>query len=62
MRYLMTGVGTLLLFLVIPAAMAQDTGVIGPSPYNFTTESWMDPFAEDGFTSVSYTHLRAHET
>lgn len=50
MRYLMTGVGTLLLFLVIPAAMAQDTGVIGPSPYNFTTESWMDPFAEDGFT------------
>ena len=50
MRYLITGAGTLLLFLVIPAAMAQDTGVIGPSPYNFTTESWMDPFAEDGFT------------
>ena len=50
MRYLMKGVGTLLLFLVIPAAMAQDTGVIGPSPYNFTTESWMYPFAEDGFT------------
>ena len=50
MRHLRTGIGTLLLILVIPAAMAQDTGVIGPSPYNFITENWMKPFAQDGFT------------
>jgi hypothetical protein len=31
-------------------AVAQDTGTIGPSPYEFTTESWMQPFAEEGFT------------
>ena len=29
---------------------AQDTGVIGPSPYEFTTQTWMQPFAQDGFT------------
>ena len=28
----------------------QDTGIIGPSPYDFTTETWMKPFARDGFT------------
>lgn len=32
------------------SALAQDTGVIGPSPYEFTTETWMQPFAQDGFT------------
>ena len=31
-------------------ASAQDTGIIGPSPYNFTTETWRQPFAEDGRT------------
>ena len=30
--------------------LAQDTGVIGPSPYEFTTQTWMEPFAQDGFT------------
>ncbi len=30
--------------------LAQDTGVIGPSPYEFTTQTWMQPFAQDGFT------------
>ena len=28
----------------------QDTGIIGPSPYDFTTETWIKPFARDGFT------------
>ena len=50
MRHLKTGIGALLLILVVPATIAQDTGIIGPSPYNFTTESWMKPFAQDGFT------------
>ncbi|MDB3992484.1 hypothetical protein N9478_03205 [Gammaproteobacteria bacterium] len=31
-------------------ALGQDTGIIGPSPYDFTTETWMQPFAGDGFT------------
>jgi len=35
----------------IPAVVsAQDSGPIGPSPYEFITESWMQPFAEEGFT------------
>lgn len=44
-------VGSLLLGLVLAAsAAAQDTGVIGPSPYEFTTQSWMKPFAQEGFS------------
>lgn len=33
--------------LVMPLA-AQDSGPIGPSPYDFNTEGWMQPFASDG--------------
>ena len=40
----------LLSFILAFSALAQDTGVIGPSPYDFTTETWMNPFARDGFT------------
>ncbi|MCG8415477.1 MAG: hypothetical protein MI746_14780 [Pseudomonadales bacterium] len=32
------------------AAIAQDSGIIGPSPYEYTTETWMQPFAEEGMT------------
>ena len=35
---------------LLAPVLAQDTGVIGPSPYDFTTETWIQPFAEDGFT------------
>lgn len=31
-------------------AGAQDPGEIGPSPYEFITEDWMQPFAEEGYT------------
>ncbi|HIF75262.1 MAG TPA: hypothetical protein EYG31_11870 [Porticoccaceae bacterium] len=40
----------LMLGALAAPALAQDTGVIGPSPYDFTTETWIQPFAEDGFT------------
>ncbi len=30
--------------------LAQDSGIIGPSPYDYTTETWMQPFAEEGMT------------
>ncbi len=30
--------------------LAQDLGIIGPSPYEFNTQGWMQPFAEDGFS------------
>ncbi len=33
--------------LTMPVA-AQDSGIVGPSPYNFNTQGWMQPFAEDG--------------
>ncbi len=36
--------------LVGHTSLAQDTGVIGPSPYEYTTQQWMQPFAEEGFT------------
>ena len=39
-----------LVYALAASAQAQDTGVIGPSPYDFTTETWMQPFAQDGFT------------
>ena len=28
----------------------QESGTIGESPYEFTAEIWMKPFAQDGFT------------
>ena len=40
----------LLSFSFTFAVFGQDTGIIGPSPYDFTTETWMKPFARDGFT------------
>lgn len=37
--------------LLLPGVLsAQDLGVIGPSPYNFNTQGWMQPFAEEGFS------------
>lgn len=32
------------------AALGQELIEAGPSPYNFTTQTWMQPFAKDGFT------------
>jgi hypothetical protein len=36
-------------FLTVPA-LAQDLVEAGPSPYEYITETWMKPFADDGFT------------
>ena len=35
--------------LAVPA-IGQELPEAGPSPYNFITESWMKPFAPEGFT------------
>ncbi len=43
-------IGAATALLVTQASIAQDTGIIGPSPYEFTTQEWMEPFAEEGFT------------
>lgn len=43
-------VGALVLGLTTFSAMAQDDGVMVESPYEYTTESWMEPFADEGFT------------
>jgi hypothetical protein len=50
MRQLKISAAMLMLGALAAPALAQDTGVIGPSPYDFTTETWIQPFAEDGFT------------
>jgi WD40 repeat protein len=50
MRQLKISATMLMLGALAAPALAQDTGVIGPSPYDFTTETWIQPFAEDGFT------------
>lgn len=49
-RKMVARLGAIALLVFGQSVQAQDTGVIGPSPYNFTTESWMQPFAQDGFT------------
>ena len=36
--------------LLIAPASAQDSGPIGPSPYDFNTETWMQPFAAEGLS------------
>ena len=43
-------IGAAAAMLFAQTSLAQDTGVIGPSPYDFTTREWMEPFAEEGFT------------
>ena len=50
MRNLKIAAGLLLGSLLAAPALAQDTGIIGPSPYEFITESWMQPFAQEGFS------------
>jgi hypothetical protein len=50
MRQLKISAGLLMLTALTAPALAQDSGVIGPSPYDFTTETWIQPFAEEGFT------------
>lgn len=44
--------GMILALTVIPAGQlaAQDPGEVGPSPYEFITRTWMEPFAEPGYT------------
>ena len=32
------------------SAYGQNSDIIGPSPYNFITDSWMQTFAEEGMT------------
>ena len=50
MAKLSIGIVSTLLLVISPVSIGQDTGVIGPSPYDFTTETWMQPFAREGFT------------
>lgn len=37
-------------FAVSSTLLAQNSGTVGPTPYDFTSESWLPPFAEQGFT------------
>ena len=50
MNYMKINLVSLAIVISAGTVFAQDTGVIGPSPYGFTTESWMKPFAQEGFT------------
>ena len=50
MKRLFKCAGIIGLSAITNAAFAQDSGVIGPSPYEFTTQTWMEPFAQEGFT------------
>lgn len=43
-------ISTAAAILFTQTSVAQDLGIIGPSPYEFTTQEWMEPFAEEGFT------------
>ena len=36
--------------LLATPILAQDAGPVGPSPYDFNTETWMQPFAADGLS------------
>ncbi len=40
---------TLATSLTLPA-LAQDSGVVGPSPYDYVTQTWMQSFAGEGMT------------
>lgn len=41
---------TLAAALAANQALAQDAGPVGPSPYEFTSEQWLPPFAQQGRT------------
>lgn len=50
MQYRKILIGLLLGSAITIPAIAQTPGPTGPSPYDFNTETWMQPFAEPGFT------------
>ena len=50
MQYRKIIIGLLTSSLFATQAFAQDPGPVGPSPYDFNTETWMQPFAEEGKT------------
>ena len=50
MKRLFRCAGIIGLSAIANAIFAQDSGVIGPSPYEFTTQTWIEPFAQEGFT------------
>ena len=43
--------------------LAQDSGVIGPSPYDFNTDTWLQPWAEAGqtFGGTSGVHVESQD-
>ncbi len=43
------GLSTVATIMTLPA-YGQNSDIIGPSPYNFVTDSWMQTFAEEGMT------------
>jgi len=58
MKRLFRCAGIIGLSAIANATLAQDSGVIGPSPYEFTTQTWIEPFAQEGFTwggNLAYT-------
>jgi len=50
LRFLAPAVTLLIYVTTTGSAFAQDAGRVGPSPYEFTSESWLPPFAEEGRT------------
>ncbi len=49
--------------LLSSPTLAQDPGPVGPSPYDFNTETWMQPFAAQGFSwgGTSGVHVESSE-
>ena len=43
------GLSTFATIMTLPA-YGQNSDIIGPSPYNYVTDSWMQTFAEEGMT------------
>lgn len=50
MKIMQFGAGLMLGGMLAGLALAQDRGPIGPSPYEYHTETWMQPFAPEGFS------------
>ena len=50
MKIMQFGASLILGGLLAGPALAQDRGPIGPSPYEYTTATWMQPIGEDGFS------------
>lgn len=50
MRIKQFGAALLFGLVLLNPALSQDRGPVGPSPYEYSTETWMQPFTEEGFS------------